>query len=224
MGGAASLCGLRRCSQALVQGAGTSACAHAWGLCLRSVSDAGHACTHQAPRSAGELGLPSCSAGPKGPHVAGRRCRHEVSGLRNPQPQPPARAPSAGLGPSWSRIPAPHPGRAPAPAAALTHRAGAGSIRTAEVSPQHGPWRTNRHDELTGPGDYVGRGVPVPPPRSHENEGGVQGKGAPVGHGPRAPAPPRPATHRRWLAAAAGRGTRCSSAVLAAGGTGAVGP
>lgn len=39
--------------------------------------------------------------------------------------------------------------------------------------------------------------------------------------------PPPPAcrlTHLHWLAAGAGRETRCSSAVLAAGGTGAVGP
>lgn len=34
----------------------------------------------------------------------------------------------------------------------------------------------------------------------------------------------RRTTHLHWLAAAAGRETRCSSVVLAAGGTGAVGP
>lgn len=58
------------------------------------------------------------------------------------------------------------------------------------------------------------------------------GRGA-VTVGTEAPSPHHtslPPRHRRrlahlhWLAAGAGRGTRCSSAALAAGGTGAVGP
>lgn len=104
------------------------------------------------PRSAGEPGLlrdrrgrPALVlGGAQGPACHPSCCRREVSGLRSPQLRP------RGLPRCPSRcflVPEPSPpGRQspPAQAAALTHRAGAGSVRTAEVSPQHGPWRTNR--------------------------------------------------------------------------------
>lgn len=96
----------------------------------------------------GGVGLPSCSAGPKGPHVT-----HHAADVRSRGSEAPRLSPQLrprGLPRCPSRcflVPEPSPpGRQspPAQAAALTHRAGAGSVRTAEVSPQHGPWRTNR--------------------------------------------------------------------------------
>lgn len=100
-----------------------------------------------ASSGTGGVGLPSCSAGPKGPHVT-----HHAADVRSRGSEAPRLSPQLrprGLPRCPSRcflVPEPSPpGRQspPAQAAALTHRAGAGSVRTAEVSPQHGPWRTN---------------------------------------------------------------------------------